>query len=97
VTFPIPGVYVFADKVHPYAVGVVVATDADHPLTAKQQALLDFAGQNQLFLNQANWTRYGASQLKPPQHPRRRGGLGRHPVRGRQQPKHPRHRDRRRR
>jgi hypothetical protein len=27
VTFPVAGVYVFADKVHPYAVGVVVATD----------------------------------------------------------------------
>jgi hypothetical protein len=49
VTFPVAGVYVFADKVHPYAVGVVVATDADHPLTPNQQALLDFAGQNQLF------------------------------------------------
>lgn len=69
VTFPVAGVYVFADKVHPYAVGVVVATDADHPLTAKQQALLDFAGQNQLFLNQANWTRYRASQLQPPSTP----------------------------
>ena len=33
VTFPVAGVYVFADKVHPYAVGVVVATDAEHPLT----------------------------------------------------------------
>jgi DNA-binding beta-propeller fold protein YncE len=69
VTFPVAGVYVFADRVHPYAVGVVVATDQDHPLTAKQQALLDFASQNQLFLNQANWTRYGTSQLKPPSTP----------------------------
>jgi DNA-binding beta-propeller fold protein YncE len=69
VMFPVAGVYVFADKVHPYAVGVVVATDADHPLTAKQQALLQFASENQLFLNQANWTRYGASQLTPPSTP----------------------------
>jgi len=69
VTFPVAGVYVFADRVHPYAVGVVVATDEDHPLTAKQQALLNFASQNQLFLNQANWTRYGASQLKSPDTP----------------------------
>jgi len=69
VTFPVAGVYVFADKVHPYAVGVVVATDTEHPLTPNQQALLQFASENQLFLNQANWTRYGASQLTPPSTP----------------------------
>jgi len=69
VTFPVAGIYVFADKVHPYAIGVVVASDATHPLTAKQQALLDFVSQNQLFLNQDNWIRYRANQLKPPATP----------------------------
>lgn len=69
VTFPVPGIYVFADKVHPYAIGVVLATDADNPLTAKQQALLDFVSKNQLFLNQSNWKRYSADQLKPPSTP----------------------------
>jgi DNA-binding beta-propeller fold protein YncE len=66
VTFPVAGIYVFADKVHPYAIGVVVATDATHPLTAKQRALLNFVSQHQLFLNQDNWIRYRANQLKRP-------------------------------
>jgi DNA-binding beta-propeller fold protein YncE len=66
VTFPVPGIYVFADKVHPYAIGVVLATDADHPLTAKQQGLLDFVVKNQLFLDKTNWVGYAANQLKPP-------------------------------
>jgi DNA-binding beta-propeller fold protein YncE len=69
VDFTVPGIYVFADKVHPYALGVLVVTDAGHPLTAKQQALLSFVAQNQLFLNETNWHRYSPGQLTPPSAP----------------------------
>src|ERR1051326_962240 len=67
--FTVPGIYVFADKVHPYALGVLVVTDSGHPLTAKQQALLYFVAQNQLFLNETNWHRYSQGQLTPPSAP----------------------------
>src|SRR5213080_509898 len=69
VNFTVPGIYVFADKVHPYAAGAVIVSDANHPLSAKQQALLNFVAQNQLFLSQTNWIRYHANQLKAPQMP----------------------------
>jgi DNA-binding beta-propeller fold protein YncE len=69
VMFPVSGIYVFADRVHPYAVGVVVATDPHHPLTAKQTALLDFVQKNQLFLDQSNWIRYSSHELTPPSTP----------------------------
>src|SRR5436305_3713286 len=69
VNFTVPGIYVFADKVHPYAAGAIIVSDANHPLSAKQQALLNFVAQNQLFLSQTNWIRYHANQLKAPQMP----------------------------
>jgi hypothetical protein len=58
-----------AGSICDYAIGVVLTTDADNPLTANQQALLDFVSQHQLFLNQSNWIRYSADQLKPPSTP----------------------------
>ena len=69
VNFTVPGIYVFADKVHPYAAGAIIVSDANHPLSAKQQALLNFVAQNQLFLSQSNWIRYQAKQLKAPEMP----------------------------
>jgi hypothetical protein len=69
VNFTVPGIYVFADKVHPYAAGAIIVSDATHPLSAKQQALLNFVAQNQLFLSEANWIRFQAMQLKAPEMP----------------------------